>query len=122
MNPHNRAVRSRALAIGGVLCLWTLPVCPIRAATETVEVVETRPDDTNPMYHIVKTKDGHIFRVPKGMPIEKRDGLIVPMDSEEYFLKKLEDMKEQIKALDRRVDEIEKTVGVKTNKKNQETI
>lgn len=98
------------MAVFAALCVLILPAWTARAAVEDVEIVEDKPDETNPLYHIVKTKDGHIFRVPKDMPIQRKDGLTLPMNSEEYFLNKFEDLKNEMEVINERLDALEEIV------------
>lgn len=116
MNILQDSFRLGAVLIVGGLCCCVLPAFPVFAATEKVEVVKTRPDDTDPLYEIITTKEGHVFRLPKGTPIEKRDGMIMPMAPEEYLLQKVDSMSKEIKALSDRVERIEKIAEEKKDK------
>lgn len=100
-----------------ILGCWTVSPFSLFAQTERAEIVETRPDESNPFYEIVKTKEGHIFRIPKGLPIEKRDGMIIPMSTDEYFINHLEALKEQVQALTQRVAAIEKNMNTTTERR-----
>lgn len=96
------------------------PVFFCEAAPENEEIVETKADASNPLYQIVKTKSGHIFRIPKDMPIEKRDGLIIPLSTEEYFLKKFDALEKKVETLSEKVNMLEEKIRTSAStKKNR---
>jgi hypothetical protein len=118
MNFPERSVRMLLLLAGGALTLWALSAPSVFAETEDVQVVERKPDETNPMYEIIEVEGGLFFRAPKDMTFVKKDGVIGPISTEEYCLRKFEGVAKQIKVLNQRVDALERNAKNTSGKKN----
>lgn len=84
---------------------------PVLLEPEAVEVVDVFPDENNPAYQVVKTKDGHYLRVPKGMQLERKGGVIDLYSTEEHLMKKMGQMQDEMDELKDRVLALE--VGAK---------
>lgn len=76
------------------------PAVPKAASTDT--------EDNNFYYQTKMTKEGLIFRVPEDMPIERRGGLQVPMQFDEYMYGKFRQLDNVLKDMQARLDRIEK--------------
>ena len=100
-----------ALFAVGLWILWLLPVVTVRAEMEDVKVVERKPDPSNPAYEIIEVEGGLIFRAPKDMTFVKQFGVIAPVSTEEYCLKKFDGVGERIDALTKRVATLEAKAG-----------
>lgn len=64
-------------------------------------------DDSNFRYQTVTTREGLNFRVPEDMPIEKRDGLQVPIPFDEYMYGKFKKMETRLDAMDKKLEKIQ---------------
>ena len=91
----------------GVVALGVLPIREVRAEMEDVEVVGRKPDPSNPSYEIIEVEGGLIFRAPKDMTFVKQYGVIAPVSTEEYCLKKFEGVGKRIDELSQRVAVLE---------------
>lgn len=56
---------------------------------------------------VVKVVDGHKFRVPEDMPIEKKDGIIAPMEISEYISRKFAKLEKRVEGMEISMKEIE---------------
>lgn len=122
MNFKKITIQGITLLVGGILAFLTPAVPAVYAESEDVQVLERKPDDSNPMYEIIKVKGGLIFRAPKDMTFVKQDGVIAPISTEEYCLRKFGGVEKQIEALSKRIDALEKNAGVPSKKKNPESL
>ena len=87
-----------------VLIALCLNAGAVFAAERTSEEASGQiSNDENVDYKVV-TKEGLNFRVPVDMPIEKRNGIVAPISTEEYIHGKF-------KKLDKRLDGIEEKLG-----------
>lgn len=107
------------LLAGGILALLIPWVPAAYAETEDVKVVGRKPDESNPMFEIAEVEGGLFFRVPKDMTFVRQDGVVGPISTEEYCLKKIEGVKGQIEALSERIDALEKNAATASDKNNQ---
>jgi hypothetical protein len=122
MNFKKATVRGMALLVGGILALLIPAVPATHADIEDVQVLERRPDESNPQYEIIKVEGGLIFRAPKDMTFVKQDGVIAPISTEEYCLRKFGGVEKQIEALSKRISVLEGNAGTAPDKKNQESL
>jgi hypothetical protein len=110
------------LFMGVLFAFGVLPVSAARAEMEDVKVIERKPDASNPMYEIIKVEGGLIFRAPKDMTFVKQDGIIAPISTEEYCLRKFGGVEKQIEALSKRIDALEENARGPSEKKDQESL
>ena len=122
MNFKRAAIPGMILLMGGILALLIPAVPAAYAKMEDVQVLERKPDESNPKYEIVKLEGGLIFRAPKDMTFVKQDGVIAPISTEEYCLRKFDGVEQQIAALSKRVSILEKSARTAPDKKNQESL
>lgn len=118
MSFQKKTIQRIVLIAGGILALLIPAVPMVYAEIEDVQVLERKPDGSNPMYEIIKVEGGLIFRAPKDMTFVKQDGVIAPISTEEYCLRKFEGVEKQIEALNKRIDVLEEKAGVSSNQKN----
>jgi hypothetical protein len=111
MNFPKVAILGMVLLSGGLCAFLAPPVLVARAEMEDVQVLERKPDESNPQYEIIKVEGGLIFRAPKDMTFVKQDGVIAPISTEEYCLRKFDEVGKQIALLNRRVALLEKKAG-----------
>ncbi|MFH0985420.1 MAG: hypothetical protein V1882_07765 [Candidatus Omnitrophota bacterium] len=104
----------------GLCVLWLLQVLTVRADgdMEDVKVVERKPDPSNPAYEIITVEGGLTFRSPKDMTFVKQYGIIGPVSTEEYCLKKIDRVDARIDALTQRVEALEAKEGKTPEGKN----
>ncbi len=110
------------LLIGWALALSISPVPVTHAEMEDVQVLDRKPDESNPMYEIIKVEGGLIFRAPKDMTFVKQDGVIAPISTEEYCLRKFKGVGKQIEALNKRIDVLERNARITPDKQDQESL
>lgn len=110
------------LLVGGILALLIPAVSVAYAEMEDVKVVERKPDASNPQYEIIKVEGGLIFRAPKDMTFVKQDGVIAPISTEEYCLRKFGGVEKQIEALSKRIKVLEENAGIAPDNKSQESL
>ncbi|MFH1996086.1 MAG: hypothetical protein ABIJ27_03700 [Candidatus Omnitrophota bacterium] len=60
---------------------------------------------------VVKTKDGLHFMLPEDWPVEKKDGIVVPMTIYEYVHLKLKKLDGRLKEMEGRISGIEQVAG-----------
>jgi hypothetical protein len=119
MNFKRTAIRGAAVLVGGILALLIPALPAVCADMEDVRVLERKPDASNPEYEIIKVEGGLIFRTPKDMTFVKQNGVIAPISTEEYCLRKFGEVKQQIQALSERVSALERNAGTASDKTNQ---
>jgi hypothetical protein len=122
MNFKKTTIRKMAWLIGGIFALLISAVPAAYAKMEDVQVLERKPDESNPKYEIVKVEGGLIFRAPKDMTFVKQDGVIAPISTEEYCLRKFDGVEQQIAALSKRISALERKARTAPDKKNQESL
>jgi hypothetical protein len=103
----------------GILVLLVPWVPTVHAEMEDVKVLERKPDPSNPQYEIIKVEGGLIFRAPKDMTFVKQDGIIAPISTEEYCLRKFGGVEQQIQALSKRVSALERKTRAASDKTDQ---
>jgi hypothetical protein len=119
MNFKKNTIPRMVLLLGGILALL-IPAFPTAyAEIEDVKVLERKPDESNPEYEIIKVEGGLIFRTPKDMTFVKQDGVIAPISTEEYCLRKFAGVEKKIEALNKRISVLERNSGTAPKKKNQ---
>ncbi len=100
-----------------VVFLAAAPV--VWCADETAPQTEA-PEDTNFHYQTKMTKEGLFFRVPEDMPIERRGGLQVPMQFDEYMYGKFKQLDDTLKEIGARLGHIESMLTeIKGNQERQ---
>ncbi len=77
-------------------------------------------DGANFEYKTVTTKEGLVFRVPDDMPIEERSGVQAPIPFDEYVYGKFKKMENRFKALNERMDRLEKDLELLKPAKEKE--
>ena len=122
MNFRKNAIQKMVLLAGGILALLAPWVPLAHAETEEAKIIGRTPDESNPMYERVEVEGGLFFRVPKDMTFVKKDGVIAPLSTEEYFSNKFEGVVRQIAALNKRIAALERNAGILVSKKNQESL
>jgi hypothetical protein len=122
MNFKKVTIRKITCLIGGILVLLIPAVPAAYAKMEDVQVLERKPDESNSKYEIVKVEGGLIFRAPKDMTFVKQDGVIAPISTEEYCLRKFDGVEQQITALSKRISILERNARTGLDKKNQESL
>ena len=80
-----------------------LGLSPVLAIAQDEEGSVAKQDDNM----VVKVVDGHKFRVPEDMPIEKKDGIIAPMETSEYISKKFAKLEKKVEGMEISIKEIE---------------
>lgn len=109
----------RIVLLAGVILAFLIPkVSAVHAEMEDVKVLERKLDASNPQYEIIKVEGGLVFRAPKDMTFVKQDGVIAPISTEEYCLKKFGGVEKQIEALNERIKVLEENAGIAPDKKN----
>jgi len=122
MNFKKTTLLGIVLFVGGILALLISGVPVAHAENEDVRVLERKPDESNPMYEIIKVEGGLVFRAPKDMTFIKQSGVIAPISTEEYFLNKLEGVEKKIEVLSKRIDVLEENVGTASDRESQESL
>lgn len=108
-----------AILLGGwIFALLTPSVFAAFDTAEEVKVISRTPDKSNPLYETDEVEGGISFHVPKGTAFVRKYGVISPVDSLEYLVKKYEGLKGQTEALSKRVDVLEKNAENASDKKN----
>lgn len=97
------------LLAGGLAVFFAWPGLAAYAeeSMEDVKVIERKPDASNPAYEIITVEGGLVFRAPKDMTFVKQYGVIAPVSTEEYCLRKFEGVGKRIDALNERVAALE---------------
>jgi len=73
-------------------------------------------EDLNFKYQTVTTKEGLTFRVPEDMPVETRNGIVAPIPFDEYMFGKFGQLDRRLKAIDAKLERIEKLLSEKSDK------
>ena len=73
-----------------------------RAEEEAVEYQKSLP---------VKTRSGLNFKVPEDWPVEERNGILAPIPTEEYLVKKFRDIGSQLGTIQQQLSVLELRVG-----------
>ncbi len=100
------------------LFLWIVSSIPLRA--EVYSDSDTNPIDQEKMakdmerYHFetVTTKEGLKFSVPPDMPIQNKDGLVQPMEFDQYLYVKFKTIEERVSGLEKKFDDIDKKLDM----------
>jgi len=116
------SIQRMVLLAGGILGLLVLSAPAVYAEIEDVQVIDRKPDESNPMYEIIKVEGGLIFRAPKDMTFVKQDGVIAPISTEEYCLRKFVGVDKKIEALNRRIDVLEGRARIVPESQDQESL
>ncbi|MFH1800496.1 MAG: hypothetical protein ABH891_06600 [Candidatus Omnitrophota bacterium] len=122
MNFKRAAILGMVLLAGGIFVLLIPALPTAHAEMKDVKVLERKPDESNPDYEIIKVEGGLIFRAPKDMTFVKQDGVIAPISTEEYCLRKFGVVAQQIKALSKRISVLEANAGTAPDKQNQASL
>ena len=68
--------------------------------------------DTDKEGLVIKSVDGLKFRVPEDMPIEKKNGIVAPMDLTEYVAIKFSRTEKRLRNIQERIEKIEEELNL----------
>jgi hypothetical protein len=122
MNFQKTIIWGMVFLAGGIFTLLNSPVPAVCEESEDVQVIERKPDESNPAYEIITVEGGLIFRAPKDMTFVKQNGVIAPISTEEYCLRKFDGVEKQIETLNERIRALEEKTMLVPGKKNQASL
>ncbi|MFA6600055.1 MAG: hypothetical protein WC352_05700 [Candidatus Omnitrophota bacterium] len=79
---------------------------------EPADIVESKPDATDPVYLLVTTRDRQHFRIPKDMQLKKKGNVYFFEPMESYVFKRTVEMKDDVDAIKKRLALIEERLGI----------
>ena len=99
-------------ALRPVLVLVVLSTLSAASASgyDDAEAEKMAEEIKNYRFETVTTKEGLKFSIPSDMPIERKNGLVVPIPFEEYLYFKFKKIEERMTALEKQIDEMEKKI------------
>lgn len=72
------------------------------------DVDKTAEEFKKYQFETITTKEGLRFEVPPDMPIQRKDGLVQPVEFNQYLYVKFKMMEERIGKLEKQIDEMQK--------------
>ena len=91
-----------------------LAACAASASAEELTADEKMAEETK-KYHFdtVTTKEGLKFNIPSDMPIQNKDGLVQPMEFNEYLYIKFKMIEDRVISLEKKLDETDKKMDAR---------
>lgn len=91
-----------------------LAACAAAASAAEMSADEKMAEEMK-KYHFdtVTTKEGLKFNVPSDMPIQNKDGLVQPMEFDEYLYIKFKMIEDRVISLEKKLDEMDKKMDAR---------